>query len=91
MHLTTRQPFIAVAAAVLALGATGFAAAGSSTFRSDSRPSVSPPPCKLGHDHGRCDTDGHGFAHANGDGDGLVTGRDHGKGNGGSGGHDSRK
>jgi uncharacterized low-complexity protein len=55
MHLKARQPFAAIAAVTLALAATGFAAAGSSPFQSQGRPSVSPPPCKTGHDHGRCD------------------------------------
>jgi hypothetical protein len=69
MQLKARQPFAAIAAVTLALAAAGFAAAGSSPFQSQGRPSVSPPPCKPGHDHGRCDPDGKahagGVGHAN--------------------------
>jgi hypothetical protein len=88
MHLAARRPFVAVAAAVLALGAAGFAAAGSSTFRSHSRPSVTPPPCERAH--GRCDDDGD---HGKGGGDhhGKGGGDDHHGGRGGGGGHDRRK
>jgi len=62
MQLKARQPFAAIAAVTLALAATGFAAAGSSPFQSQGRPSVSPPACKAGHDHGRCDPTGNGNA-----------------------------
>jgi hypothetical protein len=57
MILRGRQPAAAVAAAVFALAAAGYAAAGpSSIFRAPNRPSVTPP-CPSAHSHSwKCDT-----------------------------------